>query len=83
MQDIKEFYKEEILNALAEICVNARVGGYNEGLKAGMNMAESKCSNAKFDYDKENKTDGRVLGTNDSNHEYKSEINKDLGILGE
>lgn len=80
-QDIRKFYEEKILNAMVDIVMEARQSAYYDGLKAGQGIDNSKVS-ASFDYDEE-ESPAKVVGKNDSNHEYKSEINKDLGILGE
>ena len=78
---LREFYKEKIINAITDVVLEARQSAFYDGLKAGQGLENSKES-AAFDYDEEEPT-AKVVGKNDSNREYKSEINKDLGILGE
>ena len=80
-RDIREFYKEKIINAIADVVLEARQSAYYDGLKAGRRMETSKES-ASFDYDEEEPT-AKVVGKNDSTQEYKSGINNDLGILGQ
>ena len=81
-QDIRKFYEEKILNAFVDIVMEARQSAYYDGLKAGQGLENSKES-AAFDYDEEKQPAAKVVGKNDSVQEYKSGINKDLGILGQ
>ena len=79
--DIKEVYQNKVVEALSNLCLEAYKEGYAEGMKLGMEIKNSKCSAVEpFDYDEGEK---KTIGTNTSSQEYKSEINKDLGILGE
>ena len=79
---LREFYKEKIINAITDVVLEARQSAFYDGLKAGQGIDTSQES-AAFDYDEERESSAKVVGKNDSNQEYKSEINKDLGILGE
>lgn len=81
MDDIHELYKEKILYALSDICVQAYKEGVNRGLKVGMELKEQRDGKQEpFDYDDEK---AQINGMNDSKYEFNSQLNKDLGILGD
>ena len=79
--DVEKFYREKILESLTGICVHAYKDGFADGLKLAK---ELKNKNEEAEPDNTN-YDGvrKKIGGNTSEFEYSSQLNNNLGILGE